>query len=58
MDSGLQEFEKGHLAFQKIKLNQSKNRTEQISVVYQLDNLLTYPAVKRRVEEGTLYLHG
>ena len=32
--------------------------TEQISVVYQLDNLLTYPAVKRRVEEGTLFLHG
>ena len=32
--------------------------TERISVVYQLDNLLTYPAVKRRVEEGTLYLHG
>ncbi len=32
--------------------------TEKISVVYQLDNLLTYPAVRRRVEEGTLYLHG
>jgi len=32
--------------------------TEQISVVYQLDNLLSYPAVKRRVEEGTLFLHG
>jgi len=32
--------------------------TERISVVYQLDNLLTYPAVKRKVEEGTLYLHG
>jgi len=32
--------------------------TEKISVVYQIDNLLTYPAVKRRVEEGTLFLHG
>ena len=32
--------------------------TEKISVVYQLDNLLTYPAVKRRLEEGTLHLHG
>ncbi len=32
--------------------------TEQISVVYQLDNLLTYPAVKRKVAEGTLFLHG
>ena len=32
--------------------------TEMISVIHQLDNLLTYPAVKRRVDEGTLYLHG
>jgi carbonic anhydrase len=32
--------------------------TEKISVVYQLDNLLSYPGVKRRVEEGTLFLHG
>jgi carbonic anhydrase len=32
--------------------------TEKISVVYQLDNLLTYPGVKRRVEDGTLFLHG
>ena len=32
--------------------------TERISVIYQLDNLLTYPAVKRKVEEGTLFLHG
>ncbi|KYJ87112.1 carbonic anhydrase [Sulfurovum riftiae] len=32
--------------------------TEKISVVYQLDNLLTYPGVKQRVEEGTLFLHG
>ncbi|RLA68241.1 MAG: carbonic anhydrase [Epsilonproteobacteria bacterium] len=32
--------------------------TEKMSVVYQIDNLLTYPAVKRRVYEGTLFLHG
>jgi len=32
--------------------------TEKMSVVYQLDNLLTYPAVKRKVAEGTLFLHG
>lgn len=32
--------------------------TEQISVVYQLDNLLSYPAVKKRVEDGSLFLHG
>ena len=32
--------------------------TEKASVLVQLDNLLTYPAVKRRVEEGSLFLHG
>ncbi|MFT7880092.1 MAG: carbonic anhydrase [Sulfurimonas sp.] len=31
--------------------------TEKISVVYQLENLLTYPGVKRRIEEGSLFLH-
>ena len=32
--------------------------TEKVSVIFQLENLLTYPAVKRRVEEGSLFLHG
>ncbi len=32
--------------------------TEKVSVIFQLENLLTYPAVKRRLEEGKLYLHG
>ncbi|WP_457597286.1 carbonic anhydrase [Hydrogenimonas sp.] len=32
--------------------------TEKFSVLYQLKNLLTYPNVKRRVEEGSLFLHG
>ena len=32
--------------------------TERVSVVFQLENLLSYPAVKRRVAEGTLFLHG
>ena len=32
--------------------------TEKISIIFQLENLLTYPAVKRRVKEGKLYLHG
>ncbi len=32
--------------------------TERLNVVVQLANLLTYPAVKRRVEEGRLFLHG
>ena len=32
--------------------------TEKVSVIHQLDNLLTYPAVKKRVDEGKLFLHG
>lgn len=32
--------------------------TEKVSLIFQIENLLTYPAVKRRVEEGTLFLHG
>jgi carbonic anhydrase len=32
--------------------------TEKISVIFQLDNLLTYPAVKKGVDEGTIFLHG
>ena len=32
--------------------------TERVSVIFQLENLLTYPAIKRRVEEGSLFLHG
>jgi len=32
--------------------------TEKLSVVFQLDNLLTYPAVKQGVEKGEIFLHG
>ncbi len=32
--------------------------TERLSVIVQLDNLLSYPGVRKRVEEGTLHLHG
>lgn len=36
-----------------------RNRyTEKVSVVLQLKNLLTYPAVKERVEQKKLFLHG
>jgi len=31
---------------------------ERVSVLFQLENLMSYPGVKRRVEEGNLYLHG
>ncbi|SHO81661.1 Carbonic anhydrase [hydrothermal vent metagenome] len=32
--------------------------TEKISVMNQLENLLTYPAIKRGVEERKIFLHG
>jgi len=48
----------GLLAYRDADQDTMLRYTERISVVYQLDNLLTYPAVKRKVEEGTLYLHG
>ena len=58
-------LELGHAA-KKVALLSHKDKpqeellryTEKISVIHQLDNLLTYPAVKRRVDEGTLFLHG
>ena len=48
----------GLLAYRDTDKETMLRYTERISVVYQLDNLLTYPAVKDKVEEGTLYLHG
>jgi len=38
--------------------HQLRSYTEKISVVFQLENLLTYPAVRRGVEEGRIFLHG
>lgn len=32
--------------------------TEKISIIHQLKNLLTYPAVRKRVEDNTLKIHG
>jgi carbonic anhydrase len=32
--------------------------TEKLSVVSQIDHLLTYPYVKERVDNGTLHIHG
>ncbi|MBL0721201.1 MAG: carbonic anhydrase [Sulfurovum sp.] len=32
--------------------------TEKVSIIFQLENLMTYPAVKRRVKESKVFLHG
>ncbi len=32
--------------------------TEKLSVVSQLENLLTYPSVKKRIDEGKIAIHG
>lgn len=32
--------------------------TEKLSIITQLDNLLTYPEVKKRVQEDRLFIHG
>jgi carbonic anhydrase len=35
-----------------------KEVAQKLSVIYQLENLLTYPSVKRKVYEKNLFLHG
>lgn len=44
--------------FEGYQFNEKLRITEQISVIFQLENLITYPAVKRGVDNGTLTLHG
>ena len=44
--------------FEGYEFSEKLRITEQISVIFQLENLLTYPAVKRKVEEGILTIHG
>jgi carbonic anhydrase len=43
--------------FPKEPENVQREFAERVSVVFQMENLLSYPAVKRRVDEGTLFLH-
>ncbi|AXE31749.1 carbonic anhydrase [Chromobacterium phragmitis] len=38
--------------------NQLYSLTEKLSVVSQIQNLLTYPYVKEKVDQGALHLHG
>ncbi|HHO42086.1 MAG TPA: carbonic anhydrase, partial [Epsilonproteobacteria bacterium] len=35
-----------------------QSATEKLSIIYQLENLLTYPAIKDKVSKKELFLHG
>ncbi len=39
-------------------LKEQKELTERLSIIFQLENLLTYPAIKEKVESKELFLHG
>lgn len=41
-----------------LPLNERLELTEKVSVLFQLENLLTYPEVKRKVNDGELFLRG
>ncbi|UFH59587.1 carbonic anhydrase [Sulfurovum mangrovi] len=57
LDLGREAKKVASLAYKDKDRTEMLRYTEKISVVYQLENLLTYPGVKRRIEEGTLFLH-
>ena len=40
-----------------LKKDETIKKTEKYSTLFQLQNLLTYPAIKQRVEEGKLFLN-
>ncbi|MFV0481605.1 MAG: carbonic anhydrase, partial [Campylobacteraceae bacterium] len=41
-----------------LPLKQRLELTEKVSVLFQLENLLTYPEIKKKVNEGELFLRG
>jgi len=57
LDLGQEAKKVAMLAYKNESEEKMLRYTEKISVVYQIDNLLTYPGITRRVEEGTLFLH-
>lgn len=57
LDLGQEAKKVAMLAYRNESEEKMLRYTEKISVVYQIDNLLTYPGVKRRVDDGTLFLH-
>lgn len=57
LDLGQEAKKVAMLAYKDQSNEKMLRYTEKISVVYQIDNLLTYPGIQRRVEDGTLFLH-
>jgi len=57
LELGVEAKKVAMLAYKNDAKEKMLRYTEKISTVYQIDNLLTYPGIKRRVEEGTLFLH-
>ena len=47
-----------HKLSKDVSLEEKLELTERISIIFQLENLLTYPDVQKRVDEGILYLRG
>jgi carbonic anhydrase len=59
LELGKKAKENAILELENNKTNEHLLRiTEKISIKYQLENLLTYPAVVRRIKDGSLTLHG
>ena len=57
LDLGQEAKKVAMLAYKDESRDKMLRYTEKISVVYQIDNLLTYPGIQRRVDEGSLFLH-
>ncbi|RUM64834.1 MAG: carbonic anhydrase [Sulfurospirillum sp.] len=49
-------FVTGHLS-EDVAKEDKLNVTEKVSAIIQIDNLMTYPVVRERVEEGKLFLN-
>ena len=49
-------------ALENVKKGAKKSKllrlTEKVSVVHQIENLLTYPEVKKNIKKGNLHIHG
>ncbi len=56
LGEGAKDFVLNHMPENALK-EDILDATEKVSAVMQLDNILTYPVVRKRVEEGSLFLN-